>query len=190
MRENKVLEQYARHCAGICKNTDRIAPRLYEEYGVKRGLRDKNGTGVLTGLTNISRIEAFKTENGVKTPCDGRLWYRGYEVTDLIRGLDDRYGYEEVAYLLLLGNLPNTAQLAEFKNMLAESRKLPTNFTRDVIMKAPSHDLMNSMTRSVLTLASYDEVIEDTSLGNILRQCIRLISVFPMLAVYGYHAYN
>ena len=130
-------------------------------------------------------------ENGVKTPCEGRLWYRGYEVTDLIRGLGGTYyGYEEVAYLLLFGDLPSPAQLAEFRNMLAESRKLPTNFTRDVIMKAPSQDLMNSMTRSVLTLASYDEVIEDSSLGNILRQCMRLISVFPMLAVYGYHAYN
>ena len=191
MNGHRNADYYTKKYAKICQKADRIAPELYGEYGVKRGLRDQSGVGVLTGLTNISRIDAFKTENGEKVPCDGRLWYRGYEVTDLIGGMkDEHFGYEEVAYLLLFGNLPNRTELAEFREVLADCRTLPTNFTRDVIMKAPSHDLMNSMTRSVLTLASYDKKIEDTSLDNILRQCLQLISVFPMLAVYGYHAYN
>ena len=121
----------------------------------------------------------------------GKLWYRGYNVYDLIRGLHGkRFGFEEAAYLLLMGELPNAGQLAEFSNVLSKCRDLPSNFTRDVIMKAPTRDLMNSLTRSVLTLASYDDTIGDSSLQTQLEQCIKLISVFPMLAVYGYHAYN
>ena len=176
---------------GICEKNDRIPVELFGEYGVKRGLRDKDGNGVLAGISNISKIEAFRMENGKKIPCDGQLWYRGYNVIDLIRGFEGkRYGFEEVAYLLLFGELPDAGRLKAFQGMLEECRQLPTNFTRDVIMKAPSKDLMNSLTRSVLTLASYDDTIGDPELHTQLEQCIKLISVLPMLAVYGYHAYN
>ncbi len=175
----------------ICERNNQISAELFAEYGVKRGLRDKDGNGVLAGITNISKIEAFRMENGVKVPCDGQLWYRGYNVIDLIRGFEGkRFGFEEVAYLLLFGELPDWEQLQSFSDILKECRQLPTNFTRDVIMKAPSKDLMNSLTRSVLTLASYDETLGDQELHTQLEQCIKLISVFPMLAVYGYHAYN
>lgn len=160
-------------------------------YGVKKGLRDRNGRGVLTGLTNISRIKAFDTKDGELIPCDGELLYRGYDIKDLIKGSEGSgYVFEEGAYLLLFGELPNAEQLRSFMEVLAQSRELPTNFTRDVIMKAPSADIMNTMTRSVLTLASYDDRATDLSVDNVLRQCIQLISTFPMLAIYGYHAYN
>lgn len=175
----------------ICEKNNQIPVGLFEEFGVKRGLRDKDGNGVLAGISNISRIDAFRMEDGKKIPCDGELWYRGYNVIDLIRGFEGkRYGFEEIAYLLLFGELPDIKQLQSFKGMLAECRQLPTNFARDVIMKAPSKDLMNSLTRSVLTLASYDETLGDQDLHTQLEQCIKLISVFPMLAVYGYHCYN
>jgi len=177
--------------ADLCREADQIDLKLFEKYDVQRGLRDKNGNGVLTGLTNISRIESFKMVNGVKTPCDGKLWYRGYDCIELVKGFAQKhFGFEEVAYLLLFGELPNEEQLKEFQHVLAAERTLPTNFTRDVIMKAPTSDIMNSMTRSVLTLASYDKNGKDTSVENVLRQCMGLISLFPVLAVYGYHAYN
>ena len=185
------IENEAKRYLDICVEHDRVDPGLYDRFGVKRGLRDKDGKGVLTGITHISRIDAFKMVDGKKTPCEGKLWYRGYNVYDLIRGLHGkRFGFEEAAYLLLMGELPNAGQLAEFSNVLSKCRDLPSNFTRDVIMKAPTRDLMNSLTRSVLTLASYDDTIGDSSLQTQLEQCIKLISVFPMLAVYGYHAYN
>lgn len=191
MAEYGDLTKYTKNIIDICRSNDYIPAELFDELGVKRGLRDKDGNGVLTGLTNISRIDAFKMENGKKIPCDGSLWYRGYNVIDLINSFEGkRYGFEEIAYLLLLGELPSAEKLKEFKEMLAACRQLPTNFTRDVIMKAPSKDLMNSLTRSVLTLASYDETITETSLDRILEQCVKLISVFPMLAVYSYHSYN
>ena len=175
----------------VCKAHDKIASELYEQLGVKRGLRDKDGNGVLTGITNISKIDAFEIVDGQKTPCEGKLWYRGYNVIDLIKGFEGkRYGFEEVAYLLIFGELPTKEQLQDFKGMIVKCRQLPTNFTRDLIMKAPSKDLMNSLTRSVLTLASYDEDINNQELKEQLIQCIKLISVFPMLSVYGYHAYN
>ena len=175
----------------LCQKNDEIDPNLYEEYGVKKGLRDKNGNGVLAGLTNISKIVSSKTENGQKIPCDGELWYRGYRVEELLSSLgENELGYEKIAYLLLMGELPDESELCQFRNLIGECRTLPSNFTRDVIMKAPSKDIMNSMTRSILTLASYDEHIADTSVRNSLRQCIQLIGEFPLLAVYGYHAYN
>lgn len=175
----------------VCKAHDKIPPDLYEKLGVKRGLRDNDGNGVLTGITNISKIDAFEMIDGKKTPCEGKLWYRGYNVIDLIKGFEGkRYGFEEVAYLLIFGELPSEEQLQEFKGMIVKCRQLPTNFTRDVIMKAPSKDLMNSLTRSVLTLASYDEDLGNQDLKSQLIQCIKLMSVFPMLSVYGYHAYN
>ncbi len=188
MKKNDLLlNDYAE----LCREADRLKPELFEKYEVQRGLRDKNGNGVVTGLTNISRIESFKMVDGVKTPCEGKLWYRGYDCIELVKGFrKKRFGFEEVSYLLLFGELPTQAQLKVYQEMLAARRTLPTNFTRDVIMKAPSSDIMNSLTRSVLTLASYDKSCKDTSIENVLRQCMGLISVFPMLAVYGYHAYN
>lgn len=184
------IGNYANKKASTCKKNNRISPRLYEEYGVKKGLRDKNGNGVLAGLTNISKITSFKIVDGKKTPCDGELWYRGHKIENLLEALGDHLGFERVAYLLLFGELPTPEEEAEFARVIGDCRTLPTNFTRDVIMKAPSKDIMNSMTRSILTLASYDEKALDTSLGNSLRQCIRLIGEFPLLAVYAYHAYN
>ncbi len=187
----KKNDSYLAEYAALCREADKVELQLFDEYGVQRGLRDKNGNGVLAGLTNISRIESFKIEDGKKVPCDGKLWYRGYDCIQLVNGFrNKRYGFEEVAYLLLFGALPSEAELKQFRDIVAVNRTLPTNFTRDVIMKAPSSDIMNSLTRSVLTLASYDKNCSDTSIDNVLRQCIGLISVFPMLAVYGYHAYN
>lgn len=175
----------------ICRENDNIAPRLYEEYGVNSGLRDENGNGVLTGLTNISKIKSSQIVDGKKTPCEGELWYRGYRVEDLIGNLKpDEFGFEKIAYLLLMGEMPNKQEEEEFKSYIGNCRTLPTNFTRDVIMKAPSEDIMNSMTRSILALAAYDENPKDISVSNSLRQCIQLISEFPMLAVYAYNAYN
>lgn len=188
MKKNDI---YYGDYAALCREADQIDLDLFDKYEVQRGLRDKNGNGVLTGLTNISRIESFKMENGVKTPCEGKLWYRGYDCIELVKGFrGQHYGFEEVAYLLLFGELPTAEELKNFQHVLASERTLPTNFTRDVIMKAPTSDIMNSMTRSVLTLASYDRRCTDTSVENVLRQCIGLISLFPVLAVYGYHAYN
>lgn len=187
----KKNENYLAEYAAICREYDQIDTALFEEHGVLRGLRDKNGNGVVSGLTNISRIESFTYENGIKTPCDGKLWYRGYDCIELVKGFrNKRFGFEEIAYLLLFGRLPNAQELEQFEEILAANRTLPRNFTRDVIMKAPSSDLMNSLTRSVLTLASYDKNCTDNSIENVLRQCIGLISIFPMLSVYGYHAYN
>jgi citrate synthase len=165
---------------------------LYKKYNVKRGLRDLDGKGVLTGLTDISTIIQNKEVDGKLVPCDGELYYRGYNINDIIDGLleDNRFGFEEVVYLLLFGEMPNVAQLKEFKELLVQYRTLPQNFVRDVILKAPSEDMMNSIARSVLTLSCYDTNPNDTSLNNVLRQCIQLISVFPLLSVYGYHAYN
>lgn len=178
--------------ANLCAQHDRIESKLYKEFDVKRGLRDLNGEGVLAGLTNISDIISKREVDGQLVPCDGELYYRGIKINDLVEGFikDGRKGYEEVTYLLLFGELPDAKRLSDFKNLLAQGRTLPTNFTRDVIMKAPTHDMMNSLSRSVLTLASYDSRADDISLPNVLRQCLMLISVFPMLAVYSYHAYN
>lgn len=182
-----VMNDYAQ----LCREADHLEPEMFDKYEVQRGLRDKNGNGVVTGLTNISRIESFQMINGVKTPCEGKLWYRGYDCIELVKGFRGRrFGFEEISYLLLFGQLPSEKQLKEYRDILVACRTLPTNFTRDVIMKAPSSDIMNSLTRSVLTLASYDRNCNDTSIENVLGQCFRLISVFPMLAVYGYHAYN
>ena len=186
---NKIIE-YANQKEEICRKNDNISPRLYEEYGVNRGLRDENGNGVLTGLTNISKIVSSRVVDGKKMPCDGELWYRGYRVEKLIDDLgEDHLGFERIAYLLLMGEMPDQKQEQEFQEYIGKCRTLPTNFTRDVIMKAPTEDIMNSMTRSILTLASYDKKAKDTSVSNALRQCIQLISEFPLLAVYGYNAY-
>lgn len=169
-----------------------IDTTLYTKYNVKRGLRDLDGKGVLTGLTDISTINQNKLVDGKLVPCDGELYYRGYNVNDIIDGItkDDRFGFEETVYLLLFGEMPNEKELEDFKQLLVQYRTLPQNFVRDVILKAPSEDMMNSIARSVLTLFCYDKNPNDTSINNVLRQCIQLISVFPLLSVYGYHAYN
>ncbi len=185
------MNEYVKGQEERCRRNDSIAPRLYEEYGVNRGLRDENGNGVLTGLTNISKIVSSKIVDGQKVSCEGELWYRGYQVENLINSLGEaEMGFEKIAYLLLMGEMPDEKQEKEFRDWIGRCRTLPTNFTRDVIMKASTEDIMNSMTRSILTLASYDENAKDISISNSLRQCIQLISEFPLLAVYGYHAYN
>ena len=175
-----------------CEENNAIDKELYTKYEVKRGLRDLNGKGVLAGLTNISDVCASKVVNGETVPCEGNLYYRGYNIKDLVKGFlaAKHPGFEETAYLLLFGELPNKKELENFQEMLANRRMLPPNFVRDVIMKAPSRDMMNSITRSILQLYSYDEKADDTTIPNVLRQCLNLISQFPMLMVYGYHAYN
>lgn len=187
----KWMNDYAEKNEIICRRNDQIDARLYEEFGVNRGLRDENGKGVLTGLTKISKIVSSRVVDGEKVPCDGELWYRGYRVEELIKDLgEEQPGFEKIAYLLLMGEMPSEENERSFREMIGRCRTLPTNFTRDVIMKAPSEDIMNSMTRSILTLASYDKRAKDISVSNSLRQCIQLISEFPLLAVYAYHAYN
>jgi len=187
----QLLNEYAEKQEQICRKNDHIDPALYDEYNVNLGLRDQNGKGVLTGLTNISRIIGSKTENGKQVPCEGELWYRGYPVGSLIRSLGrEKLGFERVAYLLLMGEMPSEEEEKEFSDWIGRCRRLPTNFTRDVIMKAPTEDIMNTITRSILTLASYDPKAKDTSIPNSLRHSIQLISEFPLLAVYAYHAYN
>ncbi|MDY4588213.1 MAG: citrate/2-methylcitrate synthase [Oscillospiraceae bacterium] len=184
------INEYAAEKQKLCKEHDTISDTLFKEYGVNRGLRDLNGKGVLTGLTRISKIVSFKEEDGERVPCDGELWYRGYNINTLIKGLNGGYGFEKTAYLLIFGELPTDEQLTEFNEIMSECRVIPSNFTRDVIMKAPSHDIMNSMTKSILTLSSYDENLSSNDIDNCIRQCLMLTAVFPMLAVYGYHAYN
>lgn len=176
----------------LCEETATIQPNLYSEYDVKRGLRDVNGKGVLVGLTQISDVCATKMVDGKPVPTDGNLYYRGYNVKDIVKGIeeDSHFGFEESTYLLLFGKLPTKGQLDEFTKLLSEYRTLPTSFVRDIIMKAPSKDMMNTLARSVLTLYSYDERSDDISLPNVLRQCLQLISLFPLLSVYGYQAYK
>lgn len=188
----EMKEYYLKEQAELCRKNCEIHKALFQEFGVKRGLRDINGVGVLAGLTNISNIQSSKIVDGNKVPCEGKLFYRGYDINRLVQGFltGGRYGFEETAYLLLFGQLPDQEQLHKFRDMIATGMTLPKNFTRDVILKAPSKDIMNSMTKSILTLASYDENPSDLSMENVLRQCMMLISVFPMLAVYGYQAYN
>lgn len=174
------------------KENNYIDPKLYIEHKVNRGLRDLDGNGVLTGLTEISEVNAKKVVYGKTVPSAGELYYRGYNIKDLVSGFisDDRYGFEEIVYLLLLGDLPNKQELESFNKILADYRTLPNSFTRDVIMKAPSENMMNSLARSVLTLYSYDKNAEDTSLENVMRQSLQLVALFPLLSVYGYQAYD
>lgn len=178
--------------AEMCNQANAIDKELYTKYEVKRGLRDLNGKGVLAGLTNISDVCAKKVVDGVEIPCEGNLYYRGYNIKDLVKGFlaAEHSGFEEVAYLLLFGELPTEKQLRGFQELLAERRTLPPTFVRDVIMKAPSKDMMNSLSRSILSLYTYDEKADDTSIPNVLRQSLNLISQFPMMMIYGYHAYN
>lgn len=190
--DKEMIENYTEKYGKLCEANGLIDRNLFDLYGVKRGLRDINGKGVLAGITKVSQIKGFEEQGDQRIPCEGKLYYRGYDINDLVNGFTshNRFGCEEVTYLLLFSALPNQKQLAEFKEILAASWDLPKNFVRDVIMKAPSKDIMNSMTKSVLTLASYDDKIDDLRIDNVLRQCLNLISTFPRLAVYAYHAHN
>ena len=180
------IEELAKKCE------KKIDPTLFEKYDVKRGLRKQSGEGVLAGLTDISTIMSYMVEDREIVPCDGKLYYHGIDIEDIVQGFikEERYGFEETVYLLLFGELPNEEQLQDLKQLLAEYRQLPTNFVRDIIMKAPSRDMMNTLARSVLTLFSYDDNASDTSIPNVLRQSLQLIALFPVLAVYGYQAYS
>ena len=178
--------------ANMSEQAGIIDTELFTKFDVKRGLRDLNGKGVLAGLTNISDVRANKIVDGVQVPTHGKLFYRGYNVKDLVDGFsaDGRFGFEEVTYLLLFDQLPNEKELEDFTKLLNSYRSLPTSFVRDIIMKAPSNDMMNTLARCVLTLYSYDDRADDTSLPNVLRQCLQLIALFPMLSIYGYQAYT
>ena len=191
-REDIELTKEINDLAKLCAKASQIDPALYEKYDVKRGLRDLNGKGVLAGLTDISEIISYTVVDMDMIPCDGKLFYHGVNVQDLVSGFvkENRFGFEETIYLLLFGNLPTETELHNFKDILVKKRELPNGFTRDIIMKAPSTDIMNAMSRSVLALYSYDENANDTSLPNVLSQCLQLISVFPRLAVYSYQTYN
>lgn len=178
--------------AELCRKNDKIDPELYSKYDVKRGLRDINGKGVLAGLTEIGDVHAYDIVDGKSVPCEGKLYYHGVDIEKLVEGFvrDKRFGFEETTYLLLFGQLPTAEQLDNFNKILADYRTLPTGFVRDIIMKAPSYDMMNTLARSVLTLFAYDDKADDTSVENVLRQCLQLIALFPLLAVYGYQAYK
>ena len=178
--------------SALCETNSKIDPTLYDKYDVKRGLRDISGKGVLAGLTEISEIISSKHVNGKEHPSEGKLYYRGIDVEEIVNGLtrESRFGFEEVVYLLLFGHLPNARNLNRFTGILAEYRTLPTGFVRDIIMKAPSQDMMNTLARSVLTMYSYDDTADNTSLPNALRQSLQLIALFPLLSVYGYQAYR
>lgn len=176
----------------LCKSHNNINPELYTKYDVKRGLRDISGKGVLAGLTEISEVRSYIIQDSDLVPCEGKLFYRGYDIEEIVAGFigEDRFGFEEVTYLLLFGELPSHEQLDEFRKLLATYSTLPTSFVRDIIMKAPSPDMMNTLARSVLTLYAYDDNANDISIPNVLRQCLQLIALFPLFSVYGYQAYR
>ena len=178
--------------AQLCTKNGRIDPDLYVKYDVKRGLRDLNGKGVLAGLTEIGDVKAYDTVDGKNIPCRGQLFYRGVDVEEFVQGFlkDKRFGFEEVTYLLLFGELPNADQLKDFTELLASYRVLPPSFVRDVIMKSPSNDVMNAIARSVLVLYSYDSDPDNISIPNVLKQCLKLIAQLPLLSVHSFWAYN
>lgn len=184
------ITQDIKDLSALCAKNGCIDQELYTKYDVKRGLRDINGKGVLAGLTEISEIISSKTVDGVSVPCEGELYYRGYNINDLVTGFtrDKRFGFEEITYLLLFGELPAKKQLEDFRRILSDYRQLPTTFVRDIIMKSPSNDIMNGLARGVLTLYSYDDMPNDTSIPNVLRQSLELIALFPLIAVYSYQA--
>ncbi|PKM51194.1 MAG: citrate synthase [Firmicutes bacterium HGW-Firmicutes-7] len=189
--EQKVNTQLIEDWSELAKSCNKVDPELYKQYEVKRGLRDINGKGVLAGLTRIGEVHSYIIDENEMIPVPGRLIYRGIDIEDLVNGFlkDNQFGFEETCYLLLFGELPNRTQLDEFENTIASCRKLPNDFVRDMIMKAPSKDMMNVLARSVLALYSFDERADDTSIQNVLRQSLEMISYFPLLAVYGYQAF-
>lgn len=186
------MDNEIKRLSEICIENGAIDPELYGKYDVKRGLRDINGKGVLAGLTEISEVCSSTVIDGVSVPCEGKLYYRGMDIEDIVKGFvtEKRFGFEETVYLLLFGKLPKKEELSDFCALLAKYRTLPTSFVRDIILKAPSADMMNALARSVLTLFAYDDNASDTSIPNVLRQCLELIALFPLLSVYGYQAYS
>lgn len=193
MKNYSEITPYITELAALSDKNNGIRPEMYTEHHVYRGLRDMSGNGVVTGLTEISRIKAKEIlPDGSEMPCDGQLFYRGINVRDLVSGFmrERRFGFEETAYLLLFSELPDKNELDRFGNELGEYRSLPTSFVRDMILKAPGKDMMNILSRTVLALYAYDENPDDISVANVLRQCLQLIAVFPMLAVYGYQSYQ
>ena len=185
------LTPYIKQLSEKCCQCSLVQPEFYKQYDVKRGLRELDGTGVLVGLTNISEIRSKEIVDGKAVPAEGELYYRGINVKDIVRGFfnDKRFGFESVAYLLLFGELPNKTELEQFGKQLGMYRNLPHNFVEDVILKAPPADMMNTLARCVLTMYSYDDNPDDTSVANIVRQCMSLMATFPLFSVYGYHAY-
>lgn len=187
-----IMTDEIKQLTDLCKENFKIDPSLYSKYEVKRGLRDISGKGVLTGLTEISEIRSYTIVDSDLVPCEGKLYYQGVDVEEIVNGFikEDRFGFEETVYLLLFGKLPSDEELTQLTDVLVKYRELPTSFVRDIILKAPSPDMMNTLARSVLTLYSYDDRADDTSVGNVLRQCLQLIALFPLLSVYGYQAYS
>lgn len=185
-------ERFFNQLSNITEKNNLINPELFNKYNVKRGLRDQDGKGVLVGLTEIGEVHGYIIDENETIPVPGRLIYRGIDISDIVNGFlgDGRFGFEETCYLLLFGDLPDQETLMGFERLLPEYRKLPEDFVRDMILKAPSKDMMNVLARSVLALYSFDDNADDTSIKNVLRQCIRLIACFPLLAVYGYQAYS
>lgn len=190
--KEKLTDEKFNQLVQYCTKSGQIDLNLYSEYDVKRGLRDANGNGVLTGLTEISDVTGYKMVNGKKMPDRGKLYYQGYEVSHLIHSLpiDNHFGFEETTYLLLFGELPKEDQLNDFKEILAQLRELPETFVRDTVMTATNGNMMNLLQKSVITLYSYDENADDISIPNILRQSLQLIAQMPLLSVYSYHAYR
>ena len=188
LKEDRQIEKLAK----LSEESDQIADELYAKYKVYRGLRDRKGVGVVTGLTEISEMNGFAlNENGERVAIDGEMFYRGYNIHDIVKGMEGKsFAFEETVYLLLCGNLPSEKELQDFCSLLAEFRSLPDSFVRDIILKAPSTDMMNALSRSVLTLYSYDDNADDISVKNVFRQCLQLIAQFPLLAVYSYQAYR
>ncbi|SFA70825.1 citrate synthase [Acetitomaculum ruminis DSM 5522] len=178
--------------SNLVTKSNQIDPELYAKYDVKRGLRDLNGAGVKVGITDVSDVNAVKEVDNMRIPTHGKLYYRGIDVEDIVEsiGENNNFGFETATYLLLFGKYPSKKDVKDFSEMLANYRTLPTSFVRDIIMKAPSRDMMNTLARSVLTLYSYDDNSDDISIPNVLRQCLELISLFPLLSVYGYQAYS
>ena len=198
MKKNEIIDTHSENTpeivkfADLCQQHNKIDELLYYRYNVKRGLRDMNGKGVLTGLTEIAEVKSYTIDDDEMVPCPGKLYYRGYNLDDLVKGFskERRFGFEETAYLLIFGVLPTSAELKEFSEIISSYRTLPTNFVRDVVMKAPSKEMMNTLQRSVLTLYPYDSLADNVSIENVLRQCLQLTSIMPLLSVYGYQAFK
>ena len=187
------ITPYVKKMAAIANANNKITSEMYAEHKVYRGLRDEYGNGVVTGLTEISDVVSKKKlPDGTSVPCEGILCYRGVNIKELVAGFlkDKRFGFEETAYLLLFSKLPDREELEQFTKELGEYRSLPTSFVRDMILKAPGKDMMNILSRTVLGLYAYDDNPDDISVENVLRQCLHLIALFPMLAVYGYQSFN
>ncbi len=190
MAVEKVLSGYVHDLCEHIPEVYSIDPRFYDDQHVKRGLRNADGTGVIAGVSKIGSVQGYTIEEGIRVPMHGKLYYRGISVEDIVyyTQKNNRFGFEEVAYLLLLGHLPNQSQYNRFSEIMAAARKMPEGFTEDMILKAPSRNIMNQLSRSVLALYSFDDKAEDTSMENLLRQSIELIARFPLIAAHAYQA--